>query len=417
MINNRQLVYVPIRLACGIRVYCSPEVLSTDPGVLRSLQADLTRIFRVLPRSVHCLIRRTNIWLNKSYMYGERADPQIMRHLTTHHEEGWLIHCAHDIPQKARGIEIYSCQDFQRMRLHWNGSGLLLHEYCHLIHQFCVEDGLDNDQVSALYRQAQASGRYERVLRRDWAGMDVDHDMAYAMVDRKEFFAEMSVTFLSNGYHTLDKADWNNMGSCTPPLLHPTVTDRVMRQHEHGIYSKQHSTGKVVDNTMVISHTGSRESSASSETGRAAPLSSSSSPSCWMPLVQALFPNHDTLNKKIRMVDHMFQEVAMSRNCINVPHCNKFYPFTRGQLQHYDKDLFRGIQALWKEIAMWDDPNGNNQSWCHSCSPWMNEQIMMPWQSLEKYAQYRRRRRRRHVSRFSFFGVWYDFFFFSLLYC
>lgn len=333
MIDNRQLVYIPIRLACGVCVRCSPEVLSTDPGVLRSLQADLTRAFRVLPPAVHGLVRRTNLWVNATYAYGDRADPQIMRHLTTHHEGGWLVRCARDVPQKARGIEIYSCADFQRMRLHWNGSGLLLHELCHLIHQLCLDGGLDNAAVSDLYQQAHASGRYERVLRRDWAGMPEDYDMAYAMVDKKEFFAEMSVAFLSNGYHALDRADCSVMECCNPPLLHPTVTDRVLQQH--GI---SNSGGGATDQRYIEVSAG---------------------PSCWTSPWGAFRPHS---KPKVRMVDPVFQEAAMSRNCINVPHCNKFYPFTRGQLQHYDKDLFRGVQALWREISMWDDPKANSRS-------------------------------------------------------
>ena len=62
-------------------------------------------------------------------------------------------------------------------RLHWNGSGLLLHEFTHLIHQFCLEKGLDDPRVHRLYDEASSSGRYDQVLRRDWAGMEDDHDM------------------------------------------------------------------------------------------------------------------------------------------------------------------------------------------------------------------------------------------------
>ena len=63
------------------------------------------------------------------------------------------------------------------MRLHWNGCGLLLHEICHLIHQFVLEDGLFNETVKDVYSKARESGLYEKVLRRDWAGYDEDYDM------------------------------------------------------------------------------------------------------------------------------------------------------------------------------------------------------------------------------------------------
>ena len=175
MINNTTLVYIPIRLPCGVQAFCAPEVFSKCPMILRSVQTDLVQIFKILPWSVHSLVKRTKIWINASYAYGSRDDPRVLRHSTAHHQEGWLIHCAHDRPEKARGIEIYSCYDFERMRLHWNGCGLLLHEICHLIHQFCL--GLDSPQVQNLYEQARTSGLYENVLRRDWAGCTEDSDM------------------------------------------------------------------------------------------------------------------------------------------------------------------------------------------------------------------------------------------------
>tara|TARA_B110001450_G_scaffold231851_1_gene234024 strand:- start:185 stop:688 length:504 start_codon:yes stop_codon:yes gene_type:complete len=136
------------------------------------------------------------------------ATPTVLRHVTTHHGSTWLTEIAHDTPRKAKSIEIYSVVDYQLMRLHWNGSGLLIHELCHLIHQCCLEDGLDNKIVEALYERATLSGKYETVLRRDWAGRTkyinddtgkkiieepADVDLHYAMVNKKEFFAEMSV--------------------------------------------------------------------------------------------------------------------------------------------------------------------------------------------------------------------------------
>ncbi|KAG7362875.1 hypothetical protein IV203_026235 [Nitzschia inconspicua] len=329
LIDNRQLLYIPVRLQCGVRVYCSPEVLSMCPMVLQSLQADVTRALRVLPPSVHNLVRRTNLWVNASYSYGLVSDPQVLRHLTTHHEQGWLVECANDRAEKAGGIELYNCWDFEAMRLHWNGSGLLLHELCHLIHQYCLEDGLDHAGVERLYENAKASGKYENVLRRDWVGMEEDYDLAYAMVDKKEFFAELSVAFLCQGYTHLNNKDCNSMEECCPPLLHPVVTERVMKQH--GIRDNP-----LEDDKNVLE-------------------------SCGWSLLTGLRRPHP----KVRMVDPIFAEAAVSRCCVNVDHCNKFYPFTRGQLQYYDSELFRGMHNVWREISLWDDPKSpRKQSWC-----------------------------------------------------
>lgn len=315
-IDNTRRTYVPITLTSGNTVHCSPEVLSSCPMILRSIQTDLLEILRILPWSVHSLVKRTNIWVNLSYSYGTQDDPHILRHSTAHHERGWLVSCARDRPEKSRCIEIYSCFDFERMRLHWNGCGLLLHEFCHLIHQECL--GLDNPQIEQLYTAAYKSGRYEEVLRRDWAGNDQDYDMAYAMVDPKEFFAEISVTFWSKGYRNLDKANPTIMEESSPTLLEPTVAARLMQT-----YNLHENAYKETDHRGFLGFLG---------------LGSRVEP-------------------RVRMIDPVWQKKALIQGCRNVRHCNKFYPFTAGQLKHYDPVLYKAMSNLWNEIAMYDDPD------------------------------------------------------------
>ena len=43
-------------------------------------------------------------------------------------------------------------------------------------------------------------------------------------------------------------------------------------------------------------------------------------------------------------------------NDVRLPHCNKFYPYTRGQLRHYDAETCRAFDEFWNEISGWDDP-------------------------------------------------------------
>jgi hypothetical protein len=81
------------------------------------------------------------------------------------------------------------------MRLHWQGCGLILHELCHLIHQVVLPDGLENAKVRVLFEEARASGRYNRTLRRDWAGLPVCHDMAYAVSDIVVVFESIFFSF------------------------------------------------------------------------------------------------------------------------------------------------------------------------------------------------------------------------------
>uniref|UniRef100_A0A7S0F795 Uncharacterized protein n=1 Tax=Craspedostauros australis TaxID=1486917 RepID=A0A7S0F795_9STRA len=175
-IDNTTRVYIPVHLPCGVEVRCCPDVFKSAPLVLRSLQIDLSQCLKVLPWSVHHLIRRTRIWLNNSYVYGDLHNPNMLRHTTTHHDETWLVECAHDIPEKACDVEIYNCMDYEQTRLHWNGCGLILHELCHVLHQHVLEDGLDNESVMAAFDTAKKSGLYNQCLRRDWAGQAEDTD-------------------------------------------------------------------------------------------------------------------------------------------------------------------------------------------------------------------------------------------------
>lgn len=121
----------------------------------------------------------------------------------------------------------------------------------------------------------------------------------------------MSVTFLSDAYQTLDTANKLDMGACCPPLIEPNVTSRVLRKH--GIDDPLGEVGKG-----------------------------------WLCSSRCPTP-------KLRLVDPVFQETAINRSCLDVRHCNKFYPFTRGQLKHHDPVVYCAIRDLWNEISVWDD--------------------------------------------------------------
>lgn len=200
---------------------------------------------------------------------------------------------ARDVPEKANGIEIYSALDYIRMRSHWNGCGLILHELCHHIHQQTF--GLDCETIKQEYTRALQSGRYDRVLRRDSASnRDGAFDLAYAMIDHKEFFAEMSVTHWSHYYAHLDNASCTQLQSCSPPTIKELT-----------------------------------------------PCSFSKNPISWFR--SSFTPRRNPCS-----------------------HCNKFYPFTQGQLRHYDPCLAKAMEAFWLKIAEWDDPCDNNTQ-CDGC--------------------------------------------------
>jgi hypothetical protein len=231
---------------------------------------------------------------------------------------------ARDRPDKTLGIEIYNCFDYRRMRLHWNGCGLILHELCHLIHQVVLPDGLDNAKVQSLFEKAQASGLYNRTLRRDWADMPVTYDMHYAMVDHKEFFAEQSVTFLAKGYTELDQMDMDkdSMECCSPPIIEPRVLARLQ--------------------STTTSNDGSSAS--------------------------ALAGTQPTLPHSVSSLGCFFDPLTN-----NLAHCNKFFPFTSGQQKRFDPDLHEEMGRIWSYIAQWNDPR---EARCQ-CGP--SIECWFPW--------------------------------------
>jgi hypothetical protein len=204
------------------------------------------------------------------------------------------------------------------MRLHWNGSGLVFHELCHIIHQFALSDGLNNSRVRRAYERARSSRMYENVRRRDWAGKDEDYDLAYAMVNLKEFFSEMSVTYWSRGYASLDNCDQSDLLQCSPPIIEQTVLDRIRDRMPE----------------------------------QAREFETKFQPGPFETLLQGLFPTSN----------YRFMQ------------CNKFYPFTSGQLKHYDPATYEEMEQLWREIARWDDTivdvaSWGSHRWCWATPP------------------------------------------------
>lgn len=300
MIDNSTLTYLPMHLSCGVTAYCRPDVLTRCPQILRDLDLDVKQCLSILPRSTHRLVRRTNIWVNTTYYYGPSTKPNNVNHSTAHHHQAWL-NSVYDRAEKAPGIEIYNCFDYRKMRWHWNGSGLLLHELCHILHQFCF--GLDDARIEDAYEVAKKSGRYATTLRRDWAGFDDgDTDMAYALVNPKEFFAELSVAYWSQGYDNdvVSNDGCVNIGKVSPPFTAPDVIARL-----------DPTECSIADRSLFLKK------------------------STWWGTTVGL-----------------------------PPHCNKFYPFTRRQFQELDPELFDTFHSLWEEIANWkDDASEKPRCW------------------------------------------------------
>lgn len=152
--------------------------------------------------------------------------------------------------------------------------------------------------------------------------------MAYCMVNHKEFFSEISVTFLADAYHELDQGDKTQMEACSPPLMAPTVVERVRSKGYTVICVEEDSVRSDVSMTPLI---GSKQPPDKVAT-------------------KVRWPIH-SIRGVWELLSRRDSDVVQSR----VSHCNKFYPFTKGQFEKHDPDLFAVYKDLWTQIAAWRD--------------------------------------------------------------
>ncbi len=157
-------------------------------------------------------------------------------------------------------------------------------------------------------------------LRRDWAYLPCDRDTAYATINYKEFFAELSVTYLSSGYD--DHGDDNNnnmildenchllsMHDLSPPFESPEVLNR-MDQDQRCCSSSSKNEKESGNKRNVIS----------------------------------------------AFCNNLLIILRLQSWKMNKGHCNKFFPFTKKQLKSFDYNTFILIDQIWNEIKEWKDP-------------------------------------------------------------
>mmetsp|Transcript_64616 Transcript_64616/g.75817 ORF Transcript_64616/g.75817 Transcript_64616/m.75817 type:complete len:171 (+) Transcript_64616:878-1390(+) len=162
--------------------------------------------------------------------------------------------------------------------------------------------------------------------------------MAYCLINHKEFFAEMSVTFLSDSYHSLDK-ETGAMEQCSPPLLSPVVVSRVC--HEQ---SRKDKLSQVLVGCERMS---CNENLQQFEMAR---------------LIndQGSGINNSKTHCLRKLGFSMLRFKSRDSHCL--PHCNKFYPFTRGQFAHFDPEMIEFFISIWEDIQEWK--NNEDERFC-----------------------------------------------------
>lgn len=147
------------------------------------------------------------------------------------------------------------------------------------------------------------------------------------MVNHKEFFSEMSVTYLSDGYRELDEADNKRMDLCSPPLMAPGVVQRV-RSNRYKVVPVDGAACSLDESRHPLVQT---ERSFNEKVTKEQP--------------------QNPITGVLKLLTRRKSDPIKSR----VMHCNKFYPFTKGQLQKHDPELYADFENLWKQIATWQD--------------------------------------------------------------
>ncbi len=147
---------------------------------LTLLRHQLYQITRVVTPPVLEKLRRVTIWVEKN----EPHHPCM----AYHPDAGWLRENGMN-PEKARCVELANAENF----LQWTHAQpwMVMHELAHAYHHQFLDQGFDNPEVAAAYRQAMDADRYRTVLH-----INGRRQKAYATTNPMEYFAETAEAFL-----------------------------------------------------------------------------------------------------------------------------------------------------------------------------------------------------------------------------
>jgi hypothetical protein len=158
------------------------------------LTAQLKAICKLVPSRPLTELKKVTIWLSPEY---PNTPPRAEYHPGT----AWLRENGRN-PEMVKGVEITDVKHFdaetRRMPL------FVLHELAHAYHDRVL--GNDEPRLLAAYKNAKASGKYERVERQDSEGRK-RLDRAYALTNVQEYFAEGTEAFFgANDFFPFNKA-------------------------------------------------------------------------------------------------------------------------------------------------------------------------------------------------------------------
>ncbi len=212
VVDTTHKVYL-LCLVQGFQIYYEPNVFDLQPDLLDTLSMDLEQVKLLLPKTKSCaeLVSNTSIYINISIVFGTgEVGDGCCYHATD--GQRWLRD--HGMSeQKAGCVEIYSAEDYLQSRLLWGSGGLVLHELAHAYHDKMCEGGFACAAVVAAYQETMCHGRYDCCpsVHGPQSQLITDGQQlkAYACTNCKEYFAELSVSFLSPTGRDESKCEFN----------------------------------------------------------------------------------------------------------------------------------------------------------------------------------------------------------------
>jgi len=166
----------------GWTVYVQEALLEQEPEdadkALDLLSEQARKVIEVIPAKIVRELQTVPLWLSLPHE-GRRPRAEF------HPDKGWLIDNGM-IPDKEKGIEFTNTaildREVVRMPM------LLLHELSHAYHNLVL--GFEQPDILRLYQKAKENGSYDLVDRKNR-----EPQMAYAMSNHKEYFAECTEAF------------------------------------------------------------------------------------------------------------------------------------------------------------------------------------------------------------------------------
>ncbi len=170
---------------------------ATTEQVLKLLKAQLDEIVQVVPAKAVAELRKVPLWISPEY-------PSTPPRAEYHPGAGWLRDNQRD-PAMVKGVEFTNVRIFEAETRRM--PNFALHELSHAYHDRVLPKGFANPELKAAYETAKRSGKYDRVERQDSEGRK-RLDLAYAMTNPQEYFAESTEAYFSrNDFFPYDRKE------------------------------------------------------------------------------------------------------------------------------------------------------------------------------------------------------------------